>query len=162
MKTVDLRTRGVFTNTSPVTAYRGTGRPEAIYLIERLIELAAEKCGLDPIEIRRRNLISPGAIPYETATGVVYDSGEFGRVLDRAVQLSDWDGFPARASETEKRGKVRGRGICFYIEPAGHDNERMEITVRPRWDDHRGRGHAFARSGPRHDLCADDFRVARR
>jgi carbon-monoxide dehydrogenase large subunit len=131
VKTVDLRTRGVFTNTSPVTAYRGTGRPEAIYLVERLIEIAAEKCALDPIEIRRRNLISPGAIPYKTATGVVYDSGEFARVLDRAVQLSDWDGFPVRAKETRKRGKVRGRGICFYIEPAGHDNERMEIRFDP-------------------------------
>jgi aerobic carbon-monoxide dehydrogenase large subunit len=129
--TIDLKTRGVFTNTSPVTAYRGTGRPEAIYLVERLTELAAEKCGLDPIEIRRRNLIPPSAIPYKTATGVIYDSGEFGRVLDRAVHLSDWDGFPERAKKSKNHGKARGRGICLYIEPAGHDNERMELRFDP-------------------------------
>jgi carbon-monoxide dehydrogenase large subunit len=131
VKDVDLQTRAIFSNTSPVTAYRGTGRPEAIYLVERLIELAAKKCGFDPIEIRRRNLIPPTALPYRTATGVTYDSGDFARVLDRALDLADWKGFAARRNESEKRGKIRGRGICFYIEPAGHDNERMEIRFDP-------------------------------
>lgn len=131
VKTVDLRTRGVFTNTSPVTAYRGTGRPEAIYLVERLIELAAHRCGLDPIEIRRRNFIPQSALPYRTATGVTYDSGDFASVLDKAVAIADWSGFSSRDKETRGRGKVRGRGMCFYIEPAGHDNERMEIRFDP-------------------------------
>ncbi len=129
--TVDLRTRGVFTNTSPLTAYRGTGRPEAIYLVERLLELAANECGLDPIEIRRRNLIPQTALPYRTATGVTYDSGDFPRLLNKAVDLSDWQRFPKRQAESKRRGKLRGQGICLYIEPAGHDNERMEIRFDP-------------------------------
>ena len=131
VQTVDLRTRGVFTNTSPVTAYRGTGRPEAVYLVERLIELAAAKSGIDSVEIRRRNLIASEALPYRTATGVVYDSGDFARVLDRALRLAEWDDYAKRQAESKKRGRMRGRGICYYIEPAGHDNERMELRFDP-------------------------------
>jgi carbon-monoxide dehydrogenase large subunit len=131
VQTVDLRTQAVFTNTAAVTAYRGTGRPEAIYLVERLIDEAAIKTGIDPVEIRRRNLISPPAIPYRTATGVVYDSGEFERVLDKCLHLADWQGFAARRAESEKKAKRRGRGLSYYIEPAGHDNERMELRFDP-------------------------------
>jgi aerobic carbon-monoxide dehydrogenase large subunit len=89
VKAVDLRTRAVFTNTAAVTAYRGTGRPEANYLVERLIDEAAIKIGLDPAEIRRRNLITPSAMPYVTATGITYDSGEFALVLDKCLKIAD-------------------------------------------------------------------------
>ena len=131
IRAVDVRTKAVFTNTAAVTAYRGTGRPEAIYLVERLIEEAALKCRIDPVEIRRRNLIPKSAIPYRSATGIVYRSGEFERLLDRCLREADWQGFSTRRALSERRGMLRGRGLCYYIEPAGHDNERMELRFDP-------------------------------
>jgi aerobic carbon-monoxide dehydrogenase large subunit len=131
VKAVDLRTRAVFTNTTAVTAYRGTGRPEANYLVERLIDKAAMAIGLDAAEIRRRNLIKSSAMPYTTATGITYDSGEFAQVLDQCLNIADWAGFSKRRSASEKNGKLRGRSITCYVETAGYANERMELRFDP-------------------------------
>ncbi len=108
--------KGVYTNTSPVDAYRGAGRPEAIYVIERLMEYSARRLGVDPAELRRRNYIAKDKFPYRTLSGEIYDVGDFDRVLDRALKEADWDGFEARRAESAARGKLRGRGMCFYIE----------------------------------------------
>jgi aerobic carbon-monoxide dehydrogenase large subunit len=131
VQAIDLRSRAVFTNTAALTAYRGTGRPEAIYLVERLLDEVAFVLGIDPAEIRRRNLIPLAAVPYRTATGVIYDSGDFARVLEKCLRLADWAGFAARRTASENRGRLRGRGISYYIETAGHDNERMELRFDP-------------------------------
>ena len=126
-----LTMRGVFTNTSPLGPYRGAGRPEAAYLIERLLDEAALVLDLDPAEIRRRNLIPASALPYHTVTGYVYDSGDFRRVLDRCAELADWDGFAARREASEAAGRRRGRGISYFIEQGGVFNDRMELRFDP-------------------------------
>jgi carbon-monoxide dehydrogenase large subunit len=131
VQTVDISTNAVFTNTAPTSVYRGAGRPEAIYLIERLIERAAQISGIDRVELRRRNLIKPESLPYHTPTHHTYDSGEFEMVMDKCMALADWDGFPARRRDSERRGKLRGRGITPYIELAGVMNERMELRFDP-------------------------------
>jgi carbon-monoxide dehydrogenase large subunit len=131
IQTIHIMAQGVFTNTSPLTPYRGAGRPEAIYLIERLLDRAAEAIGLDQAEIRRRNLIKPQAMPYKTPTLFVYDSGEFERLMDRCLALGDWKSFAARRQASEKNGKRRGRGIAFLIEQGGVFNERMELRFDP-------------------------------
>ncbi len=124
------RVRGVLTNTAPVDAYRGAGRPEAAYLIERLVDRAARAMGLPPDEIRRRNFIPPEAMPHRTAGGKTYDSGDFARVLDAALLRSDWAGFPVRRAEAVSRGKLRGIGLATYIETSGgSDGETAEIRV---------------------------------
>ena len=110
------RARGVYTNTVPVDAYRGAGRPEAAYLVERLVDVCGRDTGLGPIEIRRRNFIAPSAMPYKTPGGRTYDSGEFAGHLDRALALAGHDGFPARAEAARSVGGVRGLGIATYIE----------------------------------------------
>jgi aerobic carbon-monoxide dehydrogenase large subunit len=117
----------VFTNTSPLAPYRGAGRPEAAYLAERLIDEAALVTGIDAIELRRRNLIRPEAMPYSTLTGYVYDSGEFEVAMDKCLDLIDWKGFAARKAQSEKAGKLRGRGLAYFIEEAGVFNERMDV-----------------------------------
>jgi carbon-monoxide dehydrogenase large subunit len=129
--TVHLVNKAVFTHTTPVGTYRGAGRPEAMYVMERLLDRAAATLGLDPAEIRRRNFIDREQMPYRTATGMVYDSGEFRRVLDAALEHSDWNGFPARRAQSEKRGKWRGRGLGVFIEEAAVFNERMELRFDP-------------------------------
>ena len=121
----------VFTNTSPLTAYRGAGRPEAIYLTERLLDRAAHKIGIDPVEIRRRNFIPPQAMPHATPTGYRYDSGEFARLMDKCLELADWKGFAARRAASEENGKLRGRAIACYIEVGGRFNDRMELRFDP-------------------------------
>ena len=131
IQTIHIMAQGVFTNTSPLTPYRGAGRPEAIYLIERLLDRAAQIIGLDQAEIRRRNLIKPQAMPYKTPTMFVYDSGEFERIMDRCLDLADWKGFAARRKASEKNGKRRGRGVAFLIEQGGVFNERMELRFDP-------------------------------
>ncbi|HET9149932.1 MAG TPA: xanthine dehydrogenase family protein molybdopterin-binding subunit [Alphaproteobacteria bacterium] len=108
----------VFTNTNPVRPYRGNGRPEAAYVIERLVDLAADELGIDPAELRRRNMIPPSALPFKTMLGNTYDSGEFEKSLDLALEIADYKGFAARRSEAEKRGKLRGIGISHTIERA--------------------------------------------
>ena len=106
----------VVTNTVPVDAYRGAGRPEAAYVIERLMEKSANKLGLSPIEIRRRNFIRPGQFPYETPTGRAYDSGEYERLMDAALKRADWDGFEVRRAASASRGLLRGIGMSYYVE----------------------------------------------
>ena len=119
---------GVFTNTSPVDAYRGAGRPESNYLVERLIDTAAYDTGIDRIELRRRNMVAPAAMPYTSAMNQVYDSGDFQRVLDAALDKVDWAGFGRRRAESERRGRRRGIGMAYYLEATGGaDSERAEI-----------------------------------
>lgn len=128
---VHFRGHAVLTNTVPTAVYRSAGRPEAIYMIERLIDLAAAQHGFDRIELRRRNLIAPDAMPYTTAVGVTYDSGAYAEAMDRALAEADWPGFQARRAEAEIRGRCRGIAICNYIEvTSGMPRERAELTVR--------------------------------
>jgi aerobic carbon-monoxide dehydrogenase large subunit len=123
--------KAVFTNTAPVHPYRGAGRPEATYLIERLLDRAAAAIGLDPVGIRRRNFIPAAKMPHKTGTGTTYDSGEFAHVMDECLKVADWDGFPARAATSKKNGKLRGRGIAYFLEEASVFNERMELQFDP-------------------------------
>ena len=116
---IRLRSRMVFTNHSVLGAYRGAGRPEAIYLIERLLDRASLKFGLDRAQMRRRNLIPASAMPYSAVNGQTYDSGEFEAVLDKALALADWNNFPARRAASASSGKLRGIGICNFLEVAG-------------------------------------------
>ncbi|MFN6998539.1 MAG: xanthine dehydrogenase family protein molybdopterin-binding subunit [Elioraea tepidiphila] len=113
---IEVATRCVMTNTTPVSAYRGAGRPEGNYFMERLIEAAARASGIPAIELRRRNHIRPDAFPYKAASGSVYDSGDFTTLLDKALAAADWDGFAARRAEAGRRGKLRGIGIGNYLE----------------------------------------------
>jgi carbon-monoxide dehydrogenase large subunit len=113
------RNKLVYTNTTPTTAYRGAGRPNVTYLVERLVDEAARQTGIDPIELRRRNLIQPSAHPYKTPTGSIYDSGDFPALLEKAVRFSQWDSFPSRKAEAKKRGKLRGIGCAMFVEPSG-------------------------------------------
>jgi aerobic carbon-monoxide dehydrogenase large subunit len=131
IRTIDFELRAVLTNTATVSAYRGAGRPEAIYVIERLMDAAARALGLDPAELRRRNMIRPEQMPYRNAMGQTYDCGRFEAVLDRGLALSDWDGFEARRAEAARRGKLRGRGIATFLEWTGGNvfEERVVVTV---------------------------------
>ena len=122
---IEVASKAVFTNTTPVTAYRGAGRPEANYYMERLIETAAREMGIDAIELRRRNQILPSEIPYAAANGMNYDSGDFPTIMQKAVEASDWDGFAARKAESEKRGKLRGRGVGCYLEVTAPVQQEM-------------------------------------
>src|SRR5436309_83052 len=108
----------VFTHTNPVRPYRGNGRPEAAYVIERLVDLAADELGIDPSEIRRKNYIPPEAMPFKTGLTFTYDSGEFEKGMDLALKLADFAGFERRRSEARKRGKLRGIGLSNTIERA--------------------------------------------
>jgi carbon-monoxide dehydrogenase large subunit len=118
-------THNVFTNTTPIGAYRGAGRPESNYLMERLIETAAAETGRDAAALRRLNHVRPEELPYKAASGQVYDSGNFTAVLERALQVSDWEGFPARRAESRARGRLRGRGIGQYLEGTAPPNKEM-------------------------------------
>jgi carbon-monoxide dehydrogenase large subunit len=131
IQTMLIMSQGLFTNTSQSGPYRGAGRPEAAYFMERLIEHAARETGIDPAEIRRRNLIPPGKLPYATPTLWNYDSGEFQRLMDKCIELSDWKGFAARKKESQKNGKLRGRAVSYYIEFGGIFNERMDLRFNP-------------------------------
>jgi len=121
----EVVSKAVFTNTSPVGPYRGAGRPEGNYYIERLLDTAAREMGIDRAEIRRRNHIQPDALPYKTPAGTTYDSGDFPAVLDKALEVADWDGFPARRRASVERGKLRGRGIGQYLEVTGPPSPEM-------------------------------------
>jgi carbon-monoxide dehydrogenase large subunit len=131
VQTMLLTSQGLFTNTSQSGPYRGAGRPEAAYFMERLIEHAARETGIDPAEIRRRNLIPPDRLPYSTPTLWTYDSGEFQRLMDRCIEASDWKGFAARRQASEKEGKLRGHAVSYYIEFGGIFNERMGLRFDP-------------------------------
>jgi carbon-monoxide dehydrogenase large subunit len=128
IQTVWMETKGVYTNTVPTDAYRGAGRPEAQYALERFMDFAARELGVDGAELRRINFIKPDQFPYATPTGENYDVGDFGKVLNRGLAEADWDGFETRRAESAARGKLRGRGLCFYIESIlGAPNETAEI-----------------------------------
>jgi carbon-monoxide dehydrogenase large subunit len=127
---VSMDLKGVITNTVPVDAYRGAGRPEAIYLIERIVDVAALELGLAPDEIRRRNFISPEEMPWKTAVNSVYDSGEFQAAMERCMQRAEWAGFPARRAASAARGRLRGIGLAMYIERCGAGGgDTVSITV---------------------------------
>ena len=115
----------VLTNTVPTDAYRGAGRPEACYVLERLADEAARKLGIDRVEIRRRNLIPVEAMPYTTPIGPVYDSGNFPNILEKLLAGADWDGFSARRAESEARGRLRGIGLAMYVETSGVAPSKM-------------------------------------
>jgi aerobic carbon-monoxide dehydrogenase large subunit len=119
IKHIDVITRCAFTNTLPTAPYRGAGRPEANYTLERVVEEAARVTGIDAVELRRRNLIPRSAMPYQTAVGTTYDSGDFAPILDKALALSGYDGFKARRREAKSRGKYRGIGVSCMLEHAG-------------------------------------------
>jgi carbon-monoxide dehydrogenase large subunit len=131
IQTLHIMSQGIFTNTSQSGPYRGAGRPEAAYFMERLIEHAAREIGMEPAEIRRRNLIPPNKLPYATPTLWTYDSGEFARLLDQCIEASDWKGYAARKKATEKAGRLRGRAASYYIEFGGIFNERMDLKFNP-------------------------------
>ncbi len=125
-----VEVNAVYTNTAPVDAYRGAGRPEANYVVERVVDAAARATGLSPDEIRRRNFIPPNAMPYATQLGTTYDSGNFPKNLEEALKGADWKGFAARRLEAKKRGKLRGIGIAHYIEACGGgEGETAQIRV---------------------------------
>jgi carbon-monoxide dehydrogenase large subunit len=123
--------RAILTNTPPLQPYRGAGRPEATYLIEQLLDRAARVIGIDPIELRRRNFVPPTAMPHKLHSGIAFDSGDFMRVMDDCLKLADWDGFAKRAAESKANGKLRGRGIGYFIEEAAIFNDRMVIRFDP-------------------------------
>ena len=127
-----VRLRAAYTNTVPVDAYRGAGRPEASYLIERVVDAAAHDLVIPPDVLRRKNLIKPKALPYKTPTGKVYDSGNFAGTLARAQELANWDGFKKRAAQSRRAGRLRGIGIATYIEACGNNGpETATLTLDP-------------------------------
>ena len=147
-----VRVRGVYTNTVPVDAYRGAGRPEAAYVIERLVDAAAREIGIAPDELRRRNFIKPSAMPYQTATGKSYDSGDFAAHMQRAQDIADWPGFRARLAQSKKAGRLRGIGLATYIEACGNNGPETAIIELERdgsvtvliGSQSTGQGHATA------------------
>lgn len=126
---VHYEIKAVMTNTAPVGAYRGAGRPEAVFIMERLLDAAARQIGMDPRAIRKVNYIKPTQFPYKNAVGQVYDSGAFAHMLERASELSDWDGFATRKKEAKKRGMLYGRGLTSYIEWTGGRNHTEKVTL---------------------------------
>ncbi|HEY3188304.1 MAG TPA: xanthine dehydrogenase family protein molybdopterin-binding subunit [Solirubrobacteraceae bacterium] len=129
---VSLRGRAVLTNTSPTTPYRSSGRPEVMFVMERLIDVAARRHGFDRVELRRKNLVPPGAMPYRNASGVLYDSGDYPAALERTLALADWEGFDARRAQARRRGRFRGIGVANYLElNTGFPRERAHVTVQP-------------------------------
>ena len=157
------RVRTVFTNTVPVDAYRGAGRPEAAYVIERLVDAAARKLGMTPDAIRRKNFIPPKAMPYKTATGKVYDSGDFTAHMKRAMEVANWKEFPKRAKAAKKAGLVRGIGLASYVEVCGTmGEETANVALDPNGDisiligtQSSGQGHQTAYA----QLVAEQFGV---
>ena len=130
--TAAVRGRAVHSNTSPLAAYRSAGRPQVMFVIERLIDLAARRHGFDRVALRRRNLVPVAAMPYANPFGIVYDSGDYRAIQDRAVELADWAGFAGRRREARTRGRHRGIGLANYIEIAtGAPRERAQVSVRP-------------------------------
>jgi carbon-monoxide dehydrogenase large subunit len=124
-----VEVQGLYTNTAPVDAYRGAGRPEATYVVERIVETAARELGTDPAELRRRNMIRPDQFPYETPVALVYDTGDYEAGLDRALALVDYAGFPARRAASEAQGKRRGIGLACYIEACGLAPSQLAIQL---------------------------------
>jgi carbon-monoxide dehydrogenase large subunit len=149
---IQVSTKCLFTNTTPVGAYRGAGRPEGNYYMERLVETAAREMAIDPVELRRRNHIQPEQMPYQAPSGMVYDSGEFPAIMEQALTEADWDGYPARQAASRARGKIRGRGIGHYLEVTADAGNEMggirfeadgNVTIITGTLDY-GQGHASA------------------
>jgi carbon-monoxide dehydrogenase large subunit len=164
IQTMHIMSQGLFTNTSQSGPYRGAGRPEAAYFMERLIEHAARQIGMEPAELRRRNLIAPNKLPYTTPTHWVYDSGEFVRLMDKCMEASDWKGYAARVRESKKHGKLRGRAVSYYIEFGGIFNDRMEMRFDPSGaltiyggTHSHGQGHATVFAQIAHDILGVPF-----
>ncbi|RZJ25483.1 MAG: xanthine dehydrogenase family protein molybdopterin-binding subunit, partial [Haliea sp.] len=128
---IDFHFKAVMTNTAPTAAYRGAGRPEAIFIIERLVDEAARQTGMDRIALRRRNFICPEQMPYTNPMGQTYDTGQFKKVMDQGLALADWPGFEARAAASHARGMLRGLGIATFLEWTGGNvfEERVTVTV---------------------------------
>jgi carbon-monoxide dehydrogenase large subunit len=164
IQTFHCRVRTVFTNTVPVDAYRGAGRPEAAYVIERLVDAAARKLGMTPDAIRRKNFIAPHAMPYKTATGKVYDSGDFTAHMKRAMEIADWKEFSKRARAAKKQGLVRGIGLATYVEVCGTmGEETADVRLDPNGDvsvligtQSSGQGHQTAYA----QIVAEQFGLA--
>jgi aerobic carbon-monoxide dehydrogenase large subunit len=128
-----LRAVAVFTNTMPTNAYRSSGRPEVTFAIEQLIDAAALELGVDRIELRRKNLVKPDAMPYRNAVGMLYDSGRYEENMDWAMAIADWNGFAARRRDAKRRGKLLGRGLANYVESSiGAPREQARIKVQPQ------------------------------
>src|SRR4051794_3555729 len=168
IQTMHIMSQGVFTNTSQSGPYRGAGRPEAAYFMERLIEHAAHVTGIDRAEIRRRNLIPEKKLPYTTPTHWVYDSGEFVRMMDLCMANSDWKGYAARQRESKKHGKLRGRSVAFYIEFGGIFNDRMDMKFDPSGaltiyggTHSHGQGHATVFAQMAHEFLGVPFEQIR-
>src|SRR3954452_16146991 len=121
--------KSVMTHTAPVGAYRGAGRPEGVFIVERLMDAAARQIGMDPRAIRKVNYVKPAQLPYTNAVGQVYDSGAFAHMLDRAVKLSDWDGFAARKRAAKKKGLLYGRGLTSYSEWTGGRAHTEKVSL---------------------------------
>jgi carbon-monoxide dehydrogenase large subunit len=128
---IDLEIAGVLTHTTPTGPYRGAGRPEAIYFLERVLDAAARATGIDPVELRRRNFIAPSKLPYRNPMAKTYDTGRFEQVMEGGLAAADWTGFPARAAASEAQGRLRGRGLATFLEWTGADvfTERVTVTV---------------------------------
>ncbi len=150
IKNIDVSAHCVFTNTTPTAPYRGAGRPEASYVLERVVDEAARITGIDPVKLRKHNLIKKSQMPYETAVGTTYDSGDFEPILNQALELADYEGFKKRKRESQKRGKHRGFGICCLLEHSGGapiesaklsfpGNDTLLLTLNVQ---NTGQGHA--------------------
>lgn len=124
------RVHGIVTNTAPVDAYRGAGRPESAYVMERLIEAAARSLGIGVDAMRARNLLTPAELPHANGLGLTFDVGDFPAVLERARQVADWDGFAARRADAQRRGRLLGRGMAYYVEIAGGGGSEEHADVR--------------------------------
>ena len=147
---IDIGVQCAYTNTLPTAPYRGAGRPESIYALERVVDEAARVTGIDPVKLRRRNLVKKSAFPYKTQVGTVIDSGDFEPILDKALELAGYDTFKQRRREAQKRGKYRGVGICCMLEHAGGSptesallefpgNETLQLRLNVQ---NTGQGHA--------------------
>ena len=133
IQTIDFHYKAVMTNTAPTSAYRGAGRPEAIFIMERLMDEAARQIGMDRVALRRRNFIQPDQMPYKNPMGQTYDTGKFESVMDQGLALADWAGFEARAAESQARGQLRGLGLATFLEWTGGNalEERVTVCVKP-------------------------------
>ena len=129
----DVEVRGAYTNTTPVDAYRGAGRPEATYAMERIIDRLADEIEMDPAEVRRKNFIPPDAFPFNTISGITYDSGDYEPALDRALAMADYKGFEKRRAEAKTRGKYRGIGISSYVEICGLAPSKANAALGVGW-----------------------------
>jgi carbon-monoxide dehydrogenase large subunit len=150
---IHVRVRGIYTNTVPVDAYRGAGRPEAAYVLERLVDRASRELGIKPETIRRRNFVAPKAMPYQTPVGGrTYDTGDFDQHMTRALEASEWEGFKDRLKASRKKGLIRGIGLATYIEcTAWGEGEEVKVRLEPDGSvtvfsgtQSNGQGHATA------------------